>query len=1533
MLALAAAIVVGPLTAAGGDDSESVPGPCEDGYVAPTPVSVAVSEAPIVVESTTADYFVLYVTLTRWSGSGTYEIPVSVTRGESGSTTLSDNLPPLAADKYRVEKYQVGQPADVDGDCVDDLTELDDLGAYNPTNWAPKMDIKDGAVAIASHEDFEALQSTNSFVKLEGKYIDVVKFWIRDLYSDNPSVHFINTANHAWHNGFITKMNIPYRNGHDGAIAWDPNVVAPDGTLGVYRYYFWGGSDLPFEQIENVHAILAAAMPVVKEHNNLAYYQILRLPRRIAQYEAEKAKYDASRINVLLYEDLMPDVDYIAFNQAEGYGLLRLMEDGDQPRPTDIAIYEALPNDLPRVAGTISTIPQTPLSHVNLRAIQNGVPNAFIRDLLKDEDLKALIGKHVYYAVTEEGYTLRAATKKEVDDHHAATRPTATQTPARDLTVKKITPLSDVTFDDWDAFGVKAANMAELSKLDLPEGTVPTGFAVPFYFYDEFMKANGFYEDVDEMLADPDFQSDYSVQEKELKKLRKKIKKGTTPDWIIKALEAMHDEYPEGQSLRYRSSTNNEDLPAFNGAGLYDSKTQDPDETTEDGIDKSIKAVWASLWNYRAFLERDYYRVDHSQTAMGVLVHPNYSDELANGVAVSYDPVGYQDDMYYVNTQVGEDLVTNPEANSYPEELLLDAQGDETVLARSNLAKPGELIMSDAQMVQLRNNLQTIHDRFKTLYQVQDGDDYAIEIEFKITAGDKLAIKQARPWVFAPPLTQNPTVSVAFATSDVTEGESLELVATRSGGYLSLPLSVDLVWTETGRMLGGGEPTSLTFAANQATARATVSTVDDTAGEPESVVTVQIGSSDSYDLGKSASATVTVTDNDSVGPTLFTPSDHFLTEQRPHVVVLEYSRPKGKISLTFTGPDLHHFTLYGFADLIVFEAQSYDAPADANGDGVYELVLKMTDSGGGSTKIPMRFTVTEAPPILSEVSVEDDEDPPPATPEVSVTSGSGVTEGGNASFTVTADPAPAAPLTVNVRVGQSGDYGATTGHRTVTVTTSGSTTVTVSTSDDSVDEPDGSVSMTVNAGSGYTISSSHGSAIVKVADNDDPPPATPEVSVTSGSGVTEGGNARFTVTADPAPVTPLTVSLGVSQSGDYGVSTGSRTVTVPTSGSATVTVGTSDDSTDETDGSVTVTVNAHSGYTVSSSQGSATVSVADNDDPPPDTPEISVTAGSGVTEGGNARFTVTADPAPAAPLTVSVGVGQSGNYGVSTGARTVTVPTSGSATVTVGTSDDSTDETDGSVTVTVNAHSGYTVSSSQGSATVSVADNDDPPPDTPEISVTAGSGVTEGGNASFTVTASPAPSSPLSVRITVSQNGNYATSTGSRTVTVPTSGTATVTVSTSDDSTDETDGSITVTVNARRGYTVSSQGSATVAVADNDVPPSTDLPEVSIADTSSIEGPRGGYYLRFGITLSERSDRNVIVHYEVFPGTARAYVDYIGRGWRIVLKPGQTSGTIWVMVRDDRIPEDDETLQVVLTRANGATIGNSTATGTIIDND
>ena len=112
---------------------------------------------------------------------------------------------------------------------------------------------------------------------------------------------------------------------------------------------------------------------------------------------------------------------------------------------------------------------------------------------------------------------------------------------------------------------------------------------------------------------------------------------------------------------------------------------------------------------------------------------------------------------------------------------------------------------------------------------------------------------------------------------------------------------------------------------------------------------------------------------------------------------------------------------------------------------------------------------------------------------------------------------------------------------------------------------------------------------------------------------------------------------------------------------------------------------------------------------PPPTPEISIASDGDVTEGSAASFTITASPAPAADISVSVSVSQSGDYGVTTGAQTITIPTTGSYTLTVATTDDSTDEADGSVTATVSSGTGYTVSTSGGAATAAVSDNDDPP--------------------------------------------------------------------------------------------------------------------------------------------------------------------------------------------------------------------------------
>ena len=106
-------------------------------------------------------------------------------------------------------------------------------------------------------------------------------------------------------------------------------------------------------------------------------------------------------------------------------------------------------------------------------------------------------------------------------------------------------------------------------------------------------------------------------------------------------------------------------------------------------------------------------------------------------------------------------------------------------------------------------------------------------------------------------------------------------------------------------------------------------------------------------------------------------------------------------------------------------------------------------------------------------------------PEIGISGGSAVTEGESAVFTLTAVPDPSSDITVNVSVAQDGDFGVQIGNRTVQLTPSSNlATLTVSTVDDGVDEPDGSITVTVKAGSGYTVAQSD-EATVDVEDDDE----------------------------------------------------------------------------------------------------------------------------------------------------------------------------------------------------------------------------------------------------------------------------------------------------------------------------------------------------------------------------------------------------------------------------------------------------------------
>ncbi len=709
-----------------------------DGAAAP-PIEVTVTAVPIVVASTTADYFVLYVE--HDVDGGTLEQPVAVVLGEDGTTTLTENVEALPTERYRVEKYLVADPADVDGDCVDDISELADSAGMNPVNPAAAIDISSGAVIIPDRATFDTMAADLR----GGQYL---KFIVFGMNSDRMGIYFVTTEPPVHHYLFVNSVGLTDDDTIRGNIGYDPDLIAPNGSKGLY--FFW--MELNRSEIEyysftfmaRIYSLLAASMRIVNDDlvlfidsDHLEYYQ------------TDLPLFRESRIDLRFRDDIFGTNSFRVLNPGEAVGRLRVLDPDDLPHPRDIVIYEALPNELPRVAGVISTVPQTPLSHVNLRAIQNGMPNSYIRDALDDPAVSSLRDTYVRYIVSADGYwTMHAATAEEVAAHYASSRPATAQTPQRDLSVTSITALRNVNFDDWRAFGVKAANVAVLGKLGFPQGTVPDGFAIPFYFYDEFMKHNGFYDDITAMLNDPDFQMDFDVQERRLTSLREAIEDASTPDWIIAAIETMNESFPDDINKRYRSSTNNEDLPGFNGAGLYDSKSQKPDEDEEDPA-KSLKEVYASLWNFRAFSEREFHRIDHMAAAMGILVHPSYQDERVNGVAVSFSPFDPLDDVtFYVNSQAEEILVTNPPAHSLPEEILVTAGGNINVIGLSNKVMPGQLLMTKAQRAQLHSHLGTIQAHFTALYNPAPGERFAMEIEFKITNENALAIKQARPWVF-----------------------------------------------------------------------------------------------------------------------------------------------------------------------------------------------------------------------------------------------------------------------------------------------------------------------------------------------------------------------------------------------------------------------------------------------------------------------------------------------------------------------------------------------------------------------------------------------------------------------------------------------------------------------------------------------------------------------------------------------------------------------------------------------------------------
>jgi hypothetical protein len=535
--------------------------------------------------------------------------------------------------------------------------------------------------------------------------------------------------------------------------------------LGAITYYegadVWALEIAPYDtaSVDMIEQLYAAAREAAYFGPALSFHPLSK------EVESEAQELSAD-VRITTTDDLFAEIDYQPLNLGTAVGQLRFVKAENLDKEflgfREIIVLDRVPNDISAVAGLITEEFQTPLSHVNVLSQNRGTPNMSLRNAMSDKRLRDLEGKWVRLQVGSFEFSVQEVGTEEADAFWEENKPAEVGIPNLDLDEKRIPDVKELLNLDLEmgealdaaipAFGGKASHYAALSLIgqDVP---VPEAFAIPVYYYWQFMEQNGFNQQVEEMLADEQFLNDSETRELRLEQLRDAmIAAPVDPEFESMLERKLEQDFP-GVRMRYRSSTNAEDLEGFTGAGLYISWTGALDDSRRPVLD-AIRQVWASVWFFRAFEERTYRGIVHQKVGMALLVHRSFPDEEANGVALSANPFGTSglEPGFYINVQRGEGSVVKPKAGESSDQFIYHYgfPGQPIVfIAHSNLVPSGCTVLTKTEVHTLGLALEAIHDYFRPIYGLETGTYYAMDIEFKFDGGPceqpVLWIKQARP--------------------------------------------------------------------------------------------------------------------------------------------------------------------------------------------------------------------------------------------------------------------------------------------------------------------------------------------------------------------------------------------------------------------------------------------------------------------------------------------------------------------------------------------------------------------------------------------------------------------------------------------------------------------------------------------------------------------------------------------------------------------------------------------------------------------
>jgi hypothetical protein len=496
-----------------------------------------------------------------------------------------------------------------------------------------------------------------------------------------------------------------------------------------------GGDTLPAERIAWMIEHIAARVGCVTDW----------MFRPVSPQQITQAARLNGRVPVLSSDALNASVAYQPVVLGVAYGHVRLIRGALQVsavRPSDIVVSELVPEQIPPVAGLVTSQLQAPLAHVAVLCRNRHTPDMSLRGAIDLDVFTQWEGQLVKLSVSGQDYTVELADPAEAQAAWAARRPAAAWRPDADLLPRGLFDVAALDAAAARFVGAKAAQMGRLTHID--GLSTAGGFAIPFSAYQDHLEAAGLNAEIDAMLNEDAFVRDAGVRSQRLAALRAAIQRHPLrADLLAELYERLQPWAQQGRSI-FRSSTNAEDLDGFNGAGLYDSIEVSAMPSPQQVAD-ALRGVWASVWLERAFEERDWFRIDHRAVAMGVLVQPFVEGAVATGVAITGNPYKQGLDAVFINTQWTGATVTGALGDQLPEQYLVTTWTpifEPELISRSSLAA-GAPILRDAELVDLTTQLLQIH---RALLAEHSGTANAMDVEFALTRERGFVMLQARPY-------------------------------------------------------------------------------------------------------------------------------------------------------------------------------------------------------------------------------------------------------------------------------------------------------------------------------------------------------------------------------------------------------------------------------------------------------------------------------------------------------------------------------------------------------------------------------------------------------------------------------------------------------------------------------------------------------------------------------------------------------------------------------------------------------------------